>query len=391
MRILWLSKHPARKDAYGQQTAITVPRLRDLGHDMAIAAYEGMDHAHTGWDGIGVYAAGMPGSAGMELIRYYHAKHDADVVIALCDAWAMSPRVMREMSTVAWTPVDAWPLSRALREFFTASGARPLAMSRWGQEMLGGAGFRAGYIPHSVPTGLFAPPEDRDALRAAQGIPAGTFTVVMNQANRSWARKALDVQIRAFLQFHTRHPDSRLLLHMAMDHPKGQDLPLLISRVGEAHPELAIGEGVVFFADQGAYAAGEIEMDQMPGLYGAADVTLQAVMAGGFELPALESQACGTPVIATATGPVAEVAGPHSWLVQGQDFFVEKIHEAFWTTPFIHEVDAALEAAWQAREDGSIGALRKQSREHALQYDADLVARDFWAPYLAELEGELCG
>jgi glycosyltransferase involved in cell wall biosynthesis len=308
---------------------------------------------------------------------------------------------MRQLNTVAWTPVDAWPLSAALRDFLTASGARPLAMSRWGQAALAAAGFRAGYIPHSVPTGLFKPPEDRDTLRQAQGIPPGAFVVAMNQANRSWARKALDTQILAFLEFRRRHPDSRLLLHMAERHEKGQDLPLMISRFCEAYPDLAVGEGVVFFAGQDAYAAGEIEMEQMPSLYGAADVTLQAVMAGGFELPALESQSCGTPVIATGTGPVAEVAGPHSFLVPGQDFWVEKIHQAFWTTPLTghtcaacgHEdgITGALEAAWQLRENDQAGweALRKQSREHALAYDSDLVARESWAPYLERLEAAL--
>ena len=47
------------------------------------------------------------------------------------------------------------------------------------------------------------------------------------------------------------------------------------------------------------------------------------------------------------------------------------------------EIDAALEDAWQAREDGADRALRKQSREHALQYDADVILREHWVPFLA--------
>jgi hypothetical protein len=94
-------------------------------------------------------------------------------------------------------------------------------------------------------------------------------------------------------------------------------------------------------------------------------------------------------VIATNGSAMAEVAGPHSWLVNGQPFWVEERHQGFWTMPFIHEIDAALEDAWQAREDGRMEGLRKQSREHALAYDADVILRDRWVPFLAELEASL--
>jgi glycosyltransferase involved in cell wall biosynthesis len=283
---------------------------------------------------------------------------------------------------VCWTPVDAEPLSQGLIDFFAETKARPLAMSKYGQRIMAEGGIEAAYIPHGLPMDLFRPPEDRDALREASGFAPGTFVVGINQANRSGLRKALPEQIMAFARFHERHPDSRLLLHMAMDHPKGQDLPLLLRKLG-------VPAGAVFFPDQGAYAAGVIAMEDMPAIYGALDVLMGCAMAGGFELPLLEAEACGVPVIATDGSAMTEVAGPHSWLVKGQPFWVEERHQGFWTLPLISEIDAALEAAWQAREDGSIEVRRKQSREHALQYDADLILRDFWTPFLAELEAAL--
>lgn len=382
MRILWHSNSPALKTGYGQQTAIFAPRLRDLGHDVAIAGYAGNQHLTVEWDGITVYPAGTSNAIGMDALGYYFEQHRADVVISLCDAWALSPRLMALMPTVCWTPVDAEPLSRGLIDFFAETKARPLAMSRYGQRIFAEGGIDAGYIPHGLPMDLFRPPEDRDALREASGFTPDTFVVGINQANRSGLRKALPEQITAFARFRERHPDSRLLLHMAMDHPKGQDLPLLLRKLG-------IPEGVVFFPDQGAYAAGVVGMEDMPGIYGAADVWMGCAMAGGFELPLLEAQACGTPVIATDGSAMTEVAGPHSWLVKGQPFWVEERHEGWWTMPFIHEIDAALEDAWQAREDGVMPVLRKQAREHAMQYDADDIAAELWKPYLAEIEATL--
>ena len=402
MRILFHSNAPWLKSGYGQQTAIWAPRLRDLGHDVAIAGYAGAQHLAVEWEGIKVYPAGSANAIGMDGLSYYYDDHRADVVISLCDAWALSPRLMSLMPTVCWTPVDAEPLSQGLADFFRETSARPVAMSRYGQRIFaagpngdGSDGIEAAYIPHGLPSGLFKPPEDRAALRAASGIDEDTFVVLMNQANRSGFRKALSEQAIAFARFHRRHPDSRLLLHMAKDHPKGQDMPLLLRKLG-------VGEGVAFFPDQGAYAAGVIGMEEMPGLYGAADVTLAAAMAGGFELPIAESQLCGTPVIATDSSAMTEVAGPHSWLVPGQDFWVEQRHEGFWSMPLIGHtcsncghldgIEAALEdawALWNARMDGRWDALRQTSREHAMQYDADTVLRDYWVPFLAELEDDL--
>jgi len=410
MRILWHSNAPWMGTGYGTQTAIWATMLRDLGHDVAIHGYAGAQHLTVEWNGITVFAAGTQNAIGMDAIGYWYEKHRADVVISLCDAWALSPQMMRLMNTVCWTPVDAEPLSKGLVDFFAETKARPLAMSRYGQKIFaegpagdGSDGIDATYMPHGLPMDLFKPPEDREALRAESGFDEDTFVVLINQANRSGLRKALPEQIEAFARFWRRHPNSKLLLHMAMDHPKGQNLPLLLSKHGvpvnvpwsASSPREAVG----CFPDQGAYAAGEIAYDSMPKLYGAADVTLGAAMAGGFELPLLESQACGTPVISTRGSAMTEVAGPHSWLVPGQDFWVEERHEGFWTMPLIGHtcsacghvdgIDAALEDAWQAREDGRMEALRKQSREHALQYDADKILRERWVPFLAEIEAAL--
>lgn len=391
MRILWHSNSPTLGTGYGTQTAIWAPLLKSLGHDVAIHGYAGNQQLTIEWNGITVYSAGTQNAIGMDTIGYWYERHQADVVISLCDAWALSPNMMKLMNTVCWTPVDAEPLSKGLVDFFAETNARPLAMSKYGQKVFrdgpdgdGTDGIDAAYIPHGIPTGLFKPPEDREALRAAAGIGPDTFVVGINQANRSGLRKALPEQIAAFASFWRRHPDSKLLLNMAVDHPKGQDLPLLLRKNG-----IPPGEGIACFPDQGAYAAGEISTESMPQWYGSLDVLMGCAMAGGFELPLIEAQACGTPVITTDGSAMTEVGGPHSWLVGGQKFWVEERHEGFWTMPFIHEIDAALESAWQAREDGSIEQVRKQSREHALQYDTDLVLRDYWVPFLAEVEAAL--
>lgn len=381
MRILFHSNSPWAKTGYGQQTAVWAPRLASLGHDVAISGYMGMQHGHAEWQGIPVFAAGTEHALGMDVIGYYYEKWQADVVIALTDCWAMSARLMKLLRTVAWTPVDTDPLGRGISDFAAESGATLLAMSEFGKRVMGEAGIEAECIPHGIDTALFSPPPDRDALRAASGIPEGCFVIGINQANRSGLRKALPEQLAAFTRFHERHPDSRLLLHMAKNHPKGQDLPLLLDKLG-------VGEGAVYFPDQGVYAAGEIGMEEMPRWYGALDVLLGCAMAEGFGLPLLEAQACGTPVIATDGSAMSEVAAP-GWLVKSQPFWVEERHQSWWQMPLIDGIDGALEEAWQFREEGLMERQRKLAREHALGYEADVILREKWAPYLAGIEASL--
>jgi glycosyltransferase involved in cell wall biosynthesis len=378
MRILWHSNAPWLKTGYGQQTALWTTRLAQLGHEVMISAFTGMVHGHMMWEGIPVMSAGES-PIGMDVIGYYYKRHAADVAIVLADAWALSQAAMSPIESACWTPVDTDPLSRGLREFFAGvPSARPLAMARFGQRQLAGAGITAGYVPHGIDTQLFRPPADRAALR-----PAGdTFITGINQANRSGLRKALPEQLLAWSRFHARHPDSHLVLHMGRAHPKGQDLPLLLATLG-------VGPDAVSFPDRGAWAAGEVPAEDMPGWYGALDVLMGCAMAGGFEIPLIEAQACGTPVIATDGSAMTEVAGPHSWLVKGQPFWVQERHEAFWTMPLVDEIDAALEAAWQARENGEMPARRAAARAHAERYDADLVLAQYWKPYLDQVQETL--
>ena len=42
----------------------------------------------------------MENAIGMDSIGYWYEQHQADVIISLCDAWALSPRMMALMPTV---------------------------------------------------------------------------------------------------------------------------------------------------------------------------------------------------------------------------------------------------------------------------------------------------
>ena len=94
---LWDSNAPWYGTGYGGQSAIWGPRLRDLfaPGKFAMVGYAGMQHQHVEWQGIPVFPAGVENAIGMDVLGYYYEKLQAEAIIALCDAWALSPRCMR--------------------------------------------------------------------------------------------------------------------------------------------------------------------------------------------------------------------------------------------------------------------------------------------------------
>lgn len=397
MKILWHSAAPWVKSSYGQQTALFAPRIRDLGHDVAISGYCGMLHGIVEWDGIPVCPGGINGAIGMDVIAYWYSEHQADICIALTDAWAMSPQQMALIpNSLFWMPVDQEPLSRMNREALAVSKAQPLAMTRFGQEVLARAGWAAPYLPHGIDMSVFRPlpAEERAAAREAAGIGPETFVIGINAANRDTHRKRFPEQLEAFARFHQQHPDSKFIIHSAKEHPKGEDLPLLAGEYGVSEES-----GAVVFVNGDRYAAGQITAAELAqAFYGVLDL-YTGVTTEGFGLPLIEAQACGVPVVAPGGrahwpsgllggGSAREVAGPHAFLADSQQFWV-KAHQANWDQPVTADIERCYGEAWREREDGLLAARGEAAREHAQQYDADLVASEFWAPFLKELEASL--
>jgi hypothetical protein len=52
LRILWASDAPDASSGYSVETALTVPRLIGLGHDVALLATYGHQGARREWRGI---------------------------------------------------------------------------------------------------------------------------------------------------------------------------------------------------------------------------------------------------------------------------------------------------------------------------------------------------
>lgn len=138
-------------------------------------------------------------------------------------------------------------------------------------------------------------------------------------------------------------------------------------RVEELINRLDVGQACTF--------TGSLPYEQMPGMYRAADVFVLPSIATPewqeqFGMSLMEAMACGTPVVATLTGAVPEIADYSALLVQPNDFV--SLYEA-------------LKGLILNPEDGA--ALAQSARERMVKH----YNKDQYAEALSAIYEELLG
>lgn len=378
MKIAWFSNAPWAPTGYGQQTAQVVPRLVADGHDVAIIANYGLQGGVREWEGARVYPSGSSYSSD---VICAHALHWFDgepgLLLTLYDVWTLDHPALREFTLASWVPIDHAPMPRLVARFFEQSGSVPIAMSEFGRRQISAEGLDPLYVPHGIDTEVFHPVE---GAKARLGLD-DRFLVGMCSTNNSLepCRKAYPEALLAFRRLLDTDPTALLYIHAEQRGALGgMDLRALATGVG-------ISPDNLLFVDDYRYRAGMIGQAELATLYSAFDVLLFPSMGEGFGIPAVEAQACGTPVIVTNFSAQAELAGPgYSTAAQPR---WDPAQLAFFCTPLIDDITEALVHANQNRD--LLADLGPQCRTFAERYDADLVYDQYWRPALQTLSGML--
>lgn len=381
MRILWHSNAPWAATGYGVQTRLFAPRIRDLGHEVALSAFYGLEGASINWQGMPVYPKAFH-PYGMDVVAPHAQDFKADVVITLIDAWVMDPaRITASGARWApWFPIDHDRLPEPVREKVKHAW-QPLVYAHDAERSATDAGLDVRYIPHGVDTEVYAPMA-QDEARHKLGIPSDAFVVGIVAANKGLpSRKALPTQLEAFARFHADHPDALLYLHTHLGtEMEGLDVAKLIEGVG-------IPEKAVRVCDQYRNVMGYADT-VMAAIYSSMDVLSSVTMGEGFGVPIIEAQACGTPVIVGGWTAMPELCG--SGLVIPPDK-AERMFTPMGAYQYLPLVDAVHEAYEEAYAIKGDERARREAREFALLYDADQVTETYWKPVLAEMEKRLAG
>lgn len=381
MKILWHSNAPWTPTGYGQTTARFVHRIEDLGHEVAILAYWGLQGGPLEWEGIPIYPS-ISDAWGNDVVtafavHHFRGKRNAGWIITLTDVWVLRAQGLREMHVASWVPIDHDPVPPAVVDYFTRTGAVPIAMAQHGRDAMQRAGLNPMYVPHGIDTKLFAPRDDGQQIRELLGIPTDAFVVGMVAANKGNApiRKAFPEAFAAFARFAEKRPSAVLYMHtLRSTMHQGADLMALADTFG-------ISDRVIW-CDQLAYVLGEIPMSEMSGIYSIMDVLLNPAYGEGFGMPILEAQSCGVPVIIGDNTAMSELCGG-GWLVPCEPLWDEP-QRSFMFRPRIDEIVSALDKSYHASN-----AVKKRARDFALTLDTDVVTKTHWTPVLGELEAML--
>ena len=387
MRILWVSDGPSVPSGYGSQTALFLPLLRRIGHEVALLAMGGSAGAtYETPDGMLVYpTVGDP--RGNDIVRAHAMDHRADLVITLGDphGYSPAPSAYGGLSWCAWAPLDFESPTRATLR--SLQGARWV----WSPSILGKVSYRkagieaARYVPHGADGEIFRV-GDREEARRALGkalgveISLSVFLVVAVAANKGTpSRKGFYELLSASKDFFGICKEALLYLHTEESGiAGGEDIRAIMQLVG-------IDPKRVIFPPQYELVTGRLGLKHLASAYQAADVYLSASHGEGFSIPLLESQLCGTPVI------VPENTAQTEMCLTGHIVPVTPYMPfdgaTLWGRPSVSALVGALEATWQA---GPLSSGDKEAVfERVAKYEAERVFREIMQPALAEIEADV--
>lgn len=380
MRILWMSNSPNAATGYGVQSAEVLPRIKADGHEVAVAANFGFSATQglAEWDDIPVFPSSKD-QALNDIINAYAEEWRADWTISLYDVWTMQ-RNQWPKQVASWVPIDHNPAPPAVAQW--CRSVRPIAMSRFGQEMLRQQNIESVYIPHSVNTEVFRPTSEYRGKpsREMLGLPDDAYVVVIAGANQgiSPPRKAWSQMFQALGHFLKAHNDAWVYVHTDLHQrpPAGLDLSTLLAACG-------MDDKRVRFTDSYMYTTGRISQADMAAIYSTGDVLLSTSMGEGFGVPVIEAQACGLPVIVSDFSAQPELC-ESGWLVKGQGWWDPLSGQglAWFYDPYVPSIVKHLELAYEARGDQG---LRDRAVAFAAAYDTATVYERYWRPFLTEL------
>jgi D-inositol-3-phosphate glycosyltransferase len=211
--------------------------------------------------------------------------------------------------------------------------------------LYGAARDRIRVVPPGVDPHLFAP-GDRAVARRALGLPGDHLILFVG---RLQPLKAPEVAISAVAEARRLAPAAGQGVVLAVvGGPSGTDGPAYVERLRRLAQAEGIGDRVIFLPPRPHH--------ELPSLYRAADALVMPSRSESFGLAALEAQACGVPVVASAVGGLRTVVahGASGFLVPGHA-----------PAPYAERLVEIL------RDPALAGRLAAGAREQALRFSWD--------------------
>lgn len=379
LKILFNTNAPWVPSGYGMQARQILPRIRDMeGVEVACICFYGLEGGKIFLDDMWMFPKLMHVYGGDAMWKHQRS-WGADCVITLQDIWTLHPNDLKETKNwIPILPIDHTPVPPAVQERLPFA-YRMISMSEFGHKELKDAGYHSTYIPHSIEPEVFQIKDKKEA-RKKLGLPEDGFIFGMVSANKeNPPRKGFQHAMEAFKMFHDKHPNSYLYLHLSQQTPGGFPIDSFAKVLGI--------EKQIFQTPEYAQMV-EMSASDMSYIYSAFDCLLCPSTNEGFGVPIIESQMCGTPVIATDFTSMTELIkeGITGELCKVQDLRFDP-QQAFIATPDTKDLYNKMErvAAYKDTEK-----TQKDCRKHIIRrFSDDVVFDKYWKPFIEKLKNEL--
>jgi len=378
------SNAPWTGTGYGVQTSALAQAIKRENQTVTLSVNYGLQGGISSWEGIEVLPCGFTQYSADVLSA--HTKYAEETtkkrtaLITLFDCWVYKAHKVNDVPVIAsWVPIDHTPAPPDVLEWCGRDNVLPIAMSRFGEQMLHNADIDSMYAPHGVDTSVFKPGATIAGAtgRSVLNIPEDAFVVGIVAANKGVTplRKAWGENLLAMAQFMQQRDDVFLYIHSEKHGAQGGiDLVKLANACG-------IPEDRLIFVDQWAYYAG-LPQNILAGLIASFDVHLMCSRGEGFGVPVLEAASCGVPSIVSAFTAQPELVGDHGWTTAVQPYW-DPAQSTWFATPLIHSIVENLNDAY---ENAGNAERRAAARTHAESYEHSVVFDRYWKPILTEID-----
>lgn len=321
MNILFMSNSLGRRFGYSVVASRVTDYLQKQGHQMIFFGMQDIKHPEVLPNGVlqlGVRYDPFGGDVAEDYARIYKA----DAFMSMLDLWLPQTAYMPDMCNrlkipfVAHTTINSQPLSPYLAERF-ARADFIVAPSKYNARVLaeGGLGGKTFYIPHAVDLKTFYPnPYVKDEVKKALHIEGKEFIGVVVNRNKGLQKRLHDA-MKMWGMICNQDPDFKkkavlLMVHDPLE-PDGFRTDIYRDRLGMndnikfiwQKPDFKQGGNdmvMTFEGDpEGLRHNANISLppSEIAKLFNTADVSIVSSQSESYCLPAVESMACGTPVV----------------------------------------------------------------------------------------------
>lgn len=312
MKMLWHSATPECSSGYGNASRNMIAWLTKEGHWVAASTKHPVDMRWRMWDvpGTEVQRPIIAGTNIDVINDDIMEKWNLDCCISMYDVWGLKKPILRH---IPWIPIDTQNVNEKIIKVVKDTPMQ-IAMTQHGKAQLEANGLTPEYAPIGFEPDVFHPKPDkgkefRESLLWPDKLPADEmFLIGLVGLNYPDDRKGIIILMQAFAEFHAKHPEARLYLH-TQAHKENQ---------GINYSRLAQDIGIMDYIgwpDQAQYWLGQYTPETLASMYSAFDVFCLPTRGEGFGMPAIEAQACGTPVVLTDNTSGSELT-KSGWLIE---------------------------------------------------------------------------